>query len=109
KKDTVNLNRAADTFMYAPTNELFVADGYGNRRVIVFNADTGAFKRMWGAFGNKPEDGPQGLFGGGPIPGTPTPASGETIRGGGGRDGAAQAGSTSGGRGRGPGPDEQQI
>jgi hypothetical protein len=35
---------------------LFVADGYGNRRVIVFDADTGAFKRMWGAFGNKPLD-----------------------------------------------------
>ena len=33
------------------TNELFVADGYGNHRVIVFDADTGAFKRMWGAFG----------------------------------------------------------
>jgi DNA-binding beta-propeller fold protein YncE len=33
-----------------------VADGYGNHRVIVFNPDTGAFKRMWGAFGNKPMD-----------------------------------------------------
>ena len=38
----------------APTNELFVADGYGNHRVIVFDADTGAFKRMWGAFGKPP-------------------------------------------------------
>ena len=35
---------------------MFVADGYGNHRVIVFDADTGAFKRMWGAFGNKPVD-----------------------------------------------------
>lgn len=34
--DTQNLNRPADTFLYAKTNELFVADGYGNRRVIVF-------------------------------------------------------------------------
>ena len=42
--------------MHAPTNELFVADGYGNRRIIVFDADTGAFKRMWGAFGNVPTD-----------------------------------------------------
>lgn len=33
-----------------------VADGYGNRRVVVFDADTGACKRMWGAFGNKPVD-----------------------------------------------------
>ena len=54
--DTVNVNQAADTFFYAPTNELFVADGYGNRRIIVFDADTGAFKRMWGAFGNPPLD-----------------------------------------------------
>jgi hypothetical protein len=54
--DTVNVHRAADVQLYPPTNELFVADGYGNHRVIVFDADTGAFKRMWGAFGNKPED-----------------------------------------------------
>jgi DNA-binding beta-propeller fold protein YncE len=55
--DTRNLNQPADAFVYAKTNELFVADGYGNRRVIVFDADTGAFKRMWGAFGNTPTDG----------------------------------------------------
>jgi len=55
-KDTQNVNQAADTFLYSPTNELFVADGYGNRRVIVFDADTGAFKRMWGAFGTEPLD-----------------------------------------------------
>jgi hypothetical protein len=54
--DTTNVHRAADVQLYPPTNELFVADGYGNHRVIVFDADTGAFKRMWGAFGNKPED-----------------------------------------------------
>ena len=56
--DTQNLNQPADTFYYPPTNELIVADGYGNRRVIVFDADTGAFKRMWGAFGNVPTDAP---------------------------------------------------
>ena len=38
------------------TNELYVADGYRNRRVIVFDADTGAYKRMWGAYGGKPDD-----------------------------------------------------
>jgi DNA-binding beta-propeller fold protein YncE len=54
--DTTNVHRAADVQLYPPTNELFVADGYGNHRVIVFDADTGAFKRMWGAFGNKPKD-----------------------------------------------------
>jgi DNA-binding beta-propeller fold protein YncE len=55
--DTGNLNQPADAFVHAPTNELFVADGYGNRRVIVFDAETGGFKRMWGAFGNPPTDG----------------------------------------------------
>ena len=37
-------------------NEVYVADGYGNRRVIVFDADTGAYKRHWGAYGNTPDD-----------------------------------------------------
>jgi DNA-binding beta-propeller fold protein YncE len=55
-KDTNNLSRPADAFVYPKTNEVFVADGYGNRRVIVFDADTGVFKRMWGAFGNPPVD-----------------------------------------------------
>jgi hypothetical protein len=54
--DTANLHRPADEWVYPPTNELFVADGYGNHRVAVFDADTGKFKRMWGAFGNKPAD-----------------------------------------------------
>jgi hypothetical protein len=56
--DTENLNQPADAFVHAPTNELVVADGYGNRRIIVFDADTGKFKRMWGAFGNVPKDDP---------------------------------------------------
>ena len=54
--DTANFHRPADAQYYPPTNELFVADGYGNHRVIVIDADTGAFKRMWGAFGNQPKD-----------------------------------------------------
>ena len=52
--DTVNVHRAADAFVHPASNEVFVADGYGNHRVIVFDANTGAFKRMWGAFGGKP-------------------------------------------------------
>jgi DNA-binding beta-propeller fold protein YncE len=54
--DTMNFHRPADVWVYAQTNELFVADGYGNHRVAVFDADRGTFKRMWGAFGNKPVD-----------------------------------------------------
>ena len=71
--DTENLWRPADMFVHEETNELFVADGYGNKRIIVFDADTGEFKRMWGAFGNTPEDdSPEPAGGGGdeagPIP-----------------------------------------
>jgi len=54
--DTGNLNRPAQIWVWEPTNEVFVADGYQNRRVIVFDADTGKFKRMWGAYGNTPDD-----------------------------------------------------
>jgi DNA-binding beta-propeller fold protein YncE len=65
------VNKPADAFVYQKTNELFVADGYGNRRVIVFDADTGAFKRMWGAFGNAPVDAPPAARGAAPAGGTP--------------------------------------
>ena len=52
--DTDNLKRPAEASVYPDTNEVFVADGYGNRRVIVLDAETGEYKRMWGAFGNEP-------------------------------------------------------
>ena len=42
----------------ARTNEVFVADGYGNKRVVVIDGDSGKFKRFWGAYGNKPSDDP---------------------------------------------------
>src|SRR5215470_17987807 len=54
--DTENFNRPAGIVVYPKTNEVFVADGYNNRRVIVFDADTGTFKRQWGAYGNTPDD-----------------------------------------------------
>src|SRR3989442_2619735 len=54
--DTENLGGPAGLFVYRKTNELFVADGYFNHRVIVFDADTGAYKRHWGAYGKKPDD-----------------------------------------------------
>src|SRR5207253_7693368 len=54
--DTENLGGPAGLFIYPKTNELFVADGYFNHRVIVFDADTGKYKRHWGAYGKKPDD-----------------------------------------------------
>jgi hypothetical protein len=50
------LKGATGLHYYAKTNELFVSDGYGNSRVMVYDGDTGKFKRMWGAYGNKPLD-----------------------------------------------------
>jgi DNA-binding beta-propeller fold protein YncE len=54
--DTSQLGRPADVEIDPETNEAYVADGYANHRIIVFDADTGAFKRMWGAYGKPPTD-----------------------------------------------------
>ncbi|MGQ0537722.1 MAG: hypothetical protein ACT4R6_02150 [Gemmatimonadaceae bacterium] len=37
-------------------NEVYVADGYGNKRVAVIDMTSGAIKRFWGAYGNVPND-----------------------------------------------------
>jgi DNA-binding beta-propeller fold protein YncE len=68
--DTVNVHQPADVFVHDATNELYVADGYGNQRVVVFDAQTGKFKRMWSAFGNAP---PAAMA---PNPPTPQPNQG---------------------------------
>ncbi len=54
--DTVNFGAVAKIYVDPKTNEAYIADGYRNRRVAVIDADTGAFKRYWGAYGNKPDD-----------------------------------------------------
>jgi len=54
--DLTRLGRPADTEVDAQTSEVYVADGYHNHRVIVFDAETGAYKRHWGAYGRKPTD-----------------------------------------------------
>jgi DNA-binding beta-propeller fold protein YncE len=54
--DTENFGRVAKIVVDPKTNEAYIADGYGNRRVAVIDADTGRFKRYWGAYGNKPDD-----------------------------------------------------
>ena len=55
-KDTANLSRPAEVEVDIAANEVYVADGYGNRRVIVYDAEKGTFKRMWGAYGKPPVD-----------------------------------------------------
>ena len=54
--DGANFGQVAKLSNHAATNELFVADGYQNRRVVVLDATTGDFKRYWGAYGNMPDD-----------------------------------------------------
>jgi hypothetical protein len=54
--DMENFGRVAKIFVDAKDNEAYVADGYGNKRVAVIDADTGKIKRYWGAYGNKPDD-----------------------------------------------------
>jgi hypothetical protein len=60
--DTANLRLPAKTFVDPKANEVYVADGYANHRVIVFDADTGQYKRHWGAYGHKPDDADPGGY-----------------------------------------------
>ena len=60
--DPVNFGRVAQIDVNTNVNEAFVADGYKNRRVAVVDTETGKIKRFWGAYGNKPEDDPQGPY-----------------------------------------------
>ncbi len=56
------LGHPTDMEVDPETNEVFVGDGYVNKRVIVFDADTGEYKRHWGAYGNEPDDAVQGRY-----------------------------------------------
>ena len=54
--DTANVWKPADGSVDEATNEVYISDGYGNKRVIVFDSETGQYKRHWGAYGNRPDD-----------------------------------------------------
>ena len=54
--DARSFGRAAKIFVDPKANEAYIADGYLNRRVAVVDADTGALKRYWGAYGKTPDD-----------------------------------------------------
>jgi len=53
---TERLGSPADVAVDTAAREVFAADGYANRRVVVFDSETGAYKRHWGAYGKKPVD-----------------------------------------------------
>jgi DNA-binding beta-propeller fold protein YncE len=54
--DVTRLGQAAGVEVDTAAGEVYVADGYYNKRVIVFDAETGAYKRHWGAYGKPPSD-----------------------------------------------------
>ena len=56
--DLVNFWRPAKIVEDPGANEMFIADGYGNRRVVVVDRETGAYRRHWGAYGARPDDAP---------------------------------------------------
>jgi DNA-binding beta-propeller fold protein YncE len=60
--DLTSFGRAAKIFVDPKANEAYIADGYLNKRVVVLDADTGKYKRHWGAYGNKPDDADLGNY-----------------------------------------------
>jgi DNA-binding beta-propeller fold protein YncE len=73
--DTLNFWRAAKVFEDVAAREMYVADGYGNRRVIVIDRDTGSYKRHWGAYGARPDDAPVPAY----TPGAPPSKQFNTV------------------------------
>lgn len=78
--DTALLGGPAGIWVDPSTNEVFVADGYANRRVIVFDGDTGEYRRHWGAYGEVPEDQYSYEYGG-PDHATSPPRQFSTVHG----------------------------
>ncbi len=54
--DTSFLGGPAGIWVDPEDNEVFIADGYRNRRVVVYDGDTGDYLRHWGAYGEVPDD-----------------------------------------------------
>lgn len=63
-----HFGQVADIEIDGDNNEAYIADGYRNKRVAVLDLNTGAFKRYWGAYGNRPEDGRVDYTPGEPLP-----------------------------------------
>ncbi len=56
------LGRPAGIEVDADAHEVYIADGYMNKRVVVYDSDKGTFKRLWGAYGNPPNDADPGAY-----------------------------------------------
>jgi len=56
------LNRPAGFSFDGAANEVYIADGLDNRRVVVFDSETGAYKRHWGAYGQPTSEAPSPTY-----------------------------------------------
>lgn len=54
---TTGMHRPTAVDVDTAAREVYVADGIVNRRIVVFDSETGAYKRHWGAYGGKPDAG----------------------------------------------------
>ena len=57
-----HFSRVAKLSFDGAANEMYLADGYGNKRVAVIDATNGDLKRFWGAYGNVPSDASLGAY-----------------------------------------------
>ena len=76
---TTTLNRPVGFDVDEAANEIYIADGLGNRRVLVVDAATGAYKRHWGAYGGKPDDGPLPAYNPNPSYNAPLPRQFQNV------------------------------
>lgn len=65
---TTFFGQVAELSIDAANNEVYLADGYRHKRVAVLDLNTGAFKRYWGAYGNRPVDERVDYTPGAPLP-----------------------------------------
>ena len=56
------LNRPSGFAVDVTAREVYVADGVENRRIVVFDSETGAYKRHWGAYGQPANDAPMDAY-----------------------------------------------
>ena len=60
--DQESFGRVAEMWVDDEAGEVYVADGYLNRRVAVVDAATGAILRQWGAYGDPVDDTDSGAY-----------------------------------------------
>lgn len=60
--DTLSVRGVAKIEINPKTNELYASDGYGNKRISVWDTETLKYKRHWGAYGKTPDDANPGPY-----------------------------------------------